>query len=95
MSGTQSRKILNGLHLVVGVVFREEFDEAEHTKTAGRKFNAAKEKLWIQMLDSYKPMMEKVRQHEDLKDKQIARFHRLASSFIGVFVDLLWRTGGD
>ncbi len=72
----------------MGAVFREEFDEAEYSKTAGRIFNAAKEKLWSRMLGYYHPMMAQVRQHEDLKDKQIDRFHYLASSFMGVFVDL-------
>ena len=88
MTGAHSKKCISGMHSLVAVVFSQPFDESDRDKRAVRRRNAALEKKWHAMMDTFVPMMATLDQKEDFTDAQIDALHVLTNTFMDQYVDL-------
>lgn len=64
-------------------------DEHDGSPTETRQRNQKLEQDWHELVDVCMPMMEMLRQKEDFSDNEIDEAHKLTSSFMGKWVDLM------
>lgn len=89
MTVTHSRKCVMGLKTLAALVYSPEFDESSLNPQQTRLNNSRMLLGWNGIADSYLPMMETLRQHEDFTDEEIDSLHLQTNKFMRPHVDLL------
>ena len=89
LSGDVSRKFVEGMKTLVTIAFAPDLDQPEEfVGTPTRGSNERLMKDWHKVIDLYLPMMELAKQHEDLSEAEILRFHKLSATFFAAYCDL-------
>ena len=88
MTGVQSRKCVEGMKTLATLVFAQELDQSSLNKAAIRKQNEKLLRGWTNLVDTFLEMMELSKQHSDLTEDDIDKFHILSQVFMASWIDL-------
>lgn len=89
MTNAHARRCVLGIKTLATTVFGSDLDENDGSPAETRERNKRMEKHWHQLMDVFMPMMEMLRQREDFTDEEIDEMHKLTSSFMRKWVDMM------
>jgi hypothetical protein len=89
MTNVHSRKCVQGIKALAYKIFHPSLDEESKYPQSTRENNSALLSKWENLMDTYGPMMKLIRKMEDFSDEDIDELHRLCSTFMGQWVDLM------
>ena len=88
MTGVQSRRCVVGMKTLATLIFAQELDQSSLTKMGVRKKNESLLSGWNKILDTYLEMMSLAKQHNDMTDTDLDKFHILSQVFMATWIDL-------